>query len=103
MKKYFVIMGIGAVLGIMAAEMWRRAMLGDSYANYLPPATADAQQPTRSSSQPLRRATQRLWAPVAAYVGENRATVRRIRTGAPRPSPSAAPLIAMGEETAQAL
>ena len=37
LKLYVVVMGIGAVLGVTVAEIWRRRMRDDSYLNYLPP------------------------------------------------------------------
>jgi hypothetical protein len=88
LKVYAVILGIGAVLGIAIAETWRRRMLHDSYANYLPPQLPrgdSAPAPEPRSSGRVRGAASRVWRPVAASARVDVIRVRRIRAGAPRP------------------
>ena len=87
LKRYAVVLGIGAVLGITIAETWRRKVLHDSYANYLPPPPAEREGATADGPSPasVRGAAKRLWFPVAASAREELMRIRRIRAGAPRP------------------
>jgi hypothetical protein len=88
-----VVLGIGAALGIWAAEMWRRRMLHDSYANYLPP-PRESETPEASGGRPagrVRGAVHRVWTPVAASARRDVIHVRRMRAGAPAPGPEPAP------------
>jgi hypothetical protein len=92
LKVYAVVMGIGAVLGIAVAEMWRRRMLHDSYTNYLPPPLhedEEAPAPEAPSGGRVRGAATRVWRPVAASTRTEVIRIRRIRAGAPRPAADA--------------
>jgi hypothetical protein len=88
LKLYAVVMGIGAVIGITVAEIWRRKMRHDSYLNYLPPPRDRDGAPTDSdrSGGRMREVANRVWSPVAASAKSDWARLRRIRAGAPRPS-----------------
>jgi hypothetical protein len=87
LKLYAVVMGIGAVLGVTVAEIWRRRMRDDSYLNYLPPPRDREGAATDSdrSGGRMRGAANRVWSPVAASARSDWARLRRIRAGAPRP------------------
>jgi hypothetical protein len=87
LKLYAVVMGIGAVLGVTVAEIWRRRMRDDSYLNYLPPPRDREGAATDSdrSGGRMRVAANRVWSPVAASARSDWARLRRIRAGAPRP------------------
>jgi hypothetical protein len=89
LKVYAVFLGIGAVLGIALAETWRRRVLHDSYANYLPPPLPhdeSAPAPEPASAGRVRGAASRVWRPVAASARVDVIRVRRIRAHAPRPT-----------------
>ena len=88
LKLYAVVMGIGAVIGITAAEIWRRKMRHDSYLNYLPPPRDRDGSSTDSdrSGGRMCKVANRLLSPVAASAKSDWAGLRRIRAGAPRPS-----------------
>jgi hypothetical protein len=88
LKVYGVVLGIGAVLGIAVAEMWRRTMLHDSYANYLPPPPEQAVTPAPEAHPGgrLRGAAKGAWQPMAASARTQVIRIRRIRLGAPPPT-----------------
>src|SRR5215207_3661433 len=97
LKQYAFLMGLGAVIAITLAEMWRRRVHDDSYMNYLPPIpeASNREASDASSGGRVRGASGRLWSPVAASARADLARLRRVRAGAPPPgaSPSAPPAI----------
>lgn len=89
LKLYAVLMGIGAVLGITVAEIWRRKVRNDSYLNYLPPPVDRDATPTpkHPAGGRMREAANRVWSPIAASANADLARARRrIRTGPFGPS-----------------
>jgi hypothetical protein len=87
LKVYGVVLGIGAVLGIAVAEMWRRTMLHDSYANYLPPPLEEvARAPEARPGGRVRGVARGAWQPMAASARTQVIRIRRIRLGAPPPT-----------------
>jgi hypothetical protein len=87
-KRYAILMCIGAAIGITLAEMWRRMVYHDSYANYLPPAPPLESTPIATEPPPegrVRRGAMRLVSPLAASARADLARVRRVRVGAPAP------------------
>jgi hypothetical protein len=91
LKLYAVLMAYGAVLGITVAEIWRRKVHHDSYLNYLPPPSEREASPADNarSDGRMRGAANRLWSPVTASANEHLTRLRRVRTGAPRPTAGA--------------
>jgi hypothetical protein len=88
LKLYAVIMGVGAAIGIIVAEIWRHKVRDDSYLNYPPPPRGSelgAADGDRSGGW-MRGAANRLWMPLAASAKRDLARLRRSRAGAPRPS-----------------
>jgi hypothetical protein len=84
LKFYAVVMGIGAVLGITVAEIWRRKVRHDSYLSYLPPPGDRDATPTpdHHARGRMRQAANRVWSPVADSATTDWARVRRrLRTG----------------------
>jgi len=94
LKRYVIVLAIGAALGIAGAEMWRRKVLHDSYVNYLPPplegedGNGTAATDGAAAAGHVRSAANRLWSPVSASARLDMSRVRRIRAHAPRPTGS---------------
>jgi len=88
LKLYATLMGVGAVMGITVAELWRRNVHHDSYLDYLPPTLESKGPPAdgERSGGRMHGATSRLWSPVAASANEQVTRLRRIRSGAARPA-----------------
>jgi hypothetical protein len=87
LKLYAVVMGIGAVIGITVAEIWRRKVRDDSYLNYLPPPRDGAPTDRDHSSGRVRAAANRVWSPLASSAKSDWARLQqRISPWAPRPS-----------------
>jgi hypothetical protein len=92
LKRFAIVLAIGAALGIAGAEVWRRTVLHDSYVNYLPPPleSEDGNGTAGADGAPatghVRRAANRLWSPVSASARLDLSRVRRIRAHAPRPA-----------------
>lgn len=90
LKPYAVVMGIGAVIGIMVAEIWRRKMRDDSYLNYLPPPRDGASADKDRSGGRVRAAANRVWSPLAASAKRDWTRLQqRVSPWTPRPSISA--------------
>jgi hypothetical protein len=92
LKRYAVVMGIGAALGITVAEIWRRKMRNDSYLNYLPPPRDDDAQTDsdRPGGGRVRAAANRVWSALAGSAKSDWARLQqRVSPWAPRPSISA--------------
>lgn len=87
LKRDLTLVGIGAVLGVVVAETWRRKLCGDSYLDLLPPIEDRAASPVEGegSKGRIRGAADRLWSPVSASAQRDLAHLRRIRAGAPPP------------------